>query len=109
MGFQVGHKKIAGSGMKRGQQTRRSKTTADAFARVSEHYGDPLEALAAIAFNPATEPAIRMSGLKELCQYGYAKCKSVELYSAVEMTPDSSNLDQMISTVEQLLQARFKQ
>jgi hypothetical protein len=109
MGFQVGHKKIAGSGMKRGQQTRRTQTTADAFARVSERYGDPLEALAALAFDPATETAIRMTGLRELCQYGYAKCKSMELYSTVEMKPESSRLDQAIAAVERRLQERLKQ
>jgi hypothetical protein len=109
MGFQVGHKKIAGSGMKRGQQTRRTQTTADAFARISERYGDPLEALAGLAFDPATETAIRMTGLRELCQYGYAKCKTVELLSATEIAPDSSSLDQLLSAVERRLQEHIKQ
>ena len=109
MGFQVGHKKIAGSGMRLGQRTRRSQTTADAFARVSDRYGDPLEALAALAFDPTTEPAIRMTGLRELCQYGYAKCKTVELLSTVEIAPDSSSLDQLLSAVERRLQQQIKQ
>jgi hypothetical protein len=109
MGFQVGHKKIAGSGMKRGQQTRRTQTTADAFARVRERYGDPLEALAALAFDPTTEPALRMTGLRELCQYGYAKCKTVELLSATEVVTDSSSLDQLLSAVERRLQEHIKQ
>ena len=104
MPFVTGHKKIAGSGMRKGQMTRRSQTTADAFAKISERYGDPLEALAALAFDPTTEPAIRMAGFKELCQYGYAKCRSVELYSAVEMAPNSSSLDQVLSAVERRLQ-----
>lgn len=104
MPFVAGHKKIAGSGMRKGQMTRRSQTTADAFARVSDKYGDPLEALAALAFDPASEPAIRMTGLKELCQYGYAKCKSIELYAAAESVTDSSSLDQLLSDVERRLQ-----
>lgn len=104
MAFEKGHPKIAGSGMRLGQRTRRSQTTADAFTRVSDKYGDPLEALAALAFAPATEPALRMTGLRELCQYGYAKCKSIELYAAAESVTDSSSLDQLISDVERRLQ-----
>lgn len=105
MPFATGHKKIAGSGMRKGQITRRSQTTAEAFAKVSERYGDPLEALAELAFDPATEPAIRMAGLKELCQYGYAKRKSVELHAALEVVTDSSSLDRLLADVERRLQA----
>lgn len=104
MPFVAGHKKVIGSGMRKGQLTRRSQTTADAFARVCDKYGDPLEALAALAFDPTTEPALRMTGLRELCQYGYAKCKTVELLSATEVVTDSSSLDQLISDVERRLQ-----
>ena len=104
MAFEKGHPKIAGSGMRLGQRTRRSQTTADAFARVSDKYGDPLEALAALAFDPTTEPALRMTGLRELCLYGYAKCKTVELHSTTEVVTDSSSLDQLISDVEHRLQ-----
>jgi hypothetical protein len=106
MAFEKGHPKIAGSGMRLGQRTRRSQTTADAFARVCDKYGDPLEALAALAFDPTTEPALRMTGLRELCQYGYAKCKSVELFATVEAVADSSSLDQLISDVERRLQVQ---
>ncbi len=109
MPFVTGHKKIVGSGMRKGQMTRRSQTTADAFARVSDKYGDPLEALAALAFDPTTEPALRMTGLRELCQYGYAKCKTVELLSATEVVTDSSSLDQLLSAVERRLQEHIKQ
>ena len=106
MGFQVGHKKVAGSGMKRGQRTRRSLDTAEAFNRVVETYGDPLEALAALAFNPATEPAIKMAGLKELCQYGYAKRKTVDIVA--EVKEDSSDFDLMsiLDDLERKLQQR---
>ena len=106
MPFVAGHKKIAGSGMRKGQMTRRSQTTADAFARVSDKYGDPLEALAALAFDPTTEPALRMTGLRELCQYGYAKCKSVELITATEVINDSSTLEQLLSDIERKLQEK---
>jgi hypothetical protein len=107
MAFEKGHPKIAGSGMRLGQRTRRSQTTADAFARVFDKYGDPLEALAALAFDPTTEPALRMTGLRELCQYGYAKCKTIELVSAVEEDTGSSSLDQLISDVERRLQEKL--
>lgn len=106
MPFVAGHKKVIGSGMRKGQMTRRSQTTAEAFARVSDKYGDPLEALAALAFDPTTEPALRMTGLRELCQYGYAKCKTVELLSATDVVTDSSNLDHLIAGVERRLQER---
>jgi hypothetical protein len=109
MPFVAGHKKVIGSGMRKGQMTRRSQTTADAFARVSDKYGDPLEALAALAFDPTTEPALRMTGLRELCHYGYAKCKSIELFATVEEDTGSSSLDQLISDVEHLLQKQAKQ
>jgi hypothetical protein len=109
MPFVAGHKKVIGSGMRKGQMTRRSQTTADAFARVSDKYGDPLEALAALAFDPTTEPALRMTGLRELCQYGYAKCKTVELHSTTEVVTDSSSLDRLLSDIEHRLQEHIKQ
>ena len=104
MPFVAGHKKVIGSGMRKGQMTRRSQTTADAFARVSDKYGDPLEALAALAFDPTTEPALRMTGLRELCQYGYAKCKSIEVTTPEPVDAEVSNLDQLIRDIEKKLQ-----
>lgn len=106
MAFQAGHKKIPGSGMRKGQQTRRSQSTAEAFARVSDRYGDPLDALAAIAFDESMEPSIRVSGLKEICQYGYAKYKSVEQVFAIEPEPDASKLSQVLADLERRLQVQ---
>jgi len=106
MAFQAGHQKVPGSGMRKGQRTRRTQSTAEAFARVSERYGDPLDALAAIAYDASMEPSIRISGLKEICQYGYAKCKSIELVCATESTADASSLDQLLVDVERRLQVQ---
>lgn len=99
MPFITGHKKIEGSGMKRGQKTRRSLDTAEAFNRVVDRYGDPLEALAALAFDPSTEASIRMTGLKELCHYGYAKRKMVDVVAQVQ-TSGVSELSRLLEDLE---------
>ena len=104
MGFISGHKKIAGSGMRKGQLTRRSQSTADAFERIRGQYGEPLEALAAIAFDLSLEPHIRISGLKELCQYGYAKYRSVEFIEPIAEASDSGELTRILDEIENNLQ-----
>ena len=77
--FQKGMKKIEGSGMKKGQVTKRAADTAETFAKIVEKYGDPLLALAAMAFDPENDIVIRQSSLREVVSYGYAKRKAIEL------------------------------
>lgn len=79
--------------------TRRSQTTAEAFNGVVDRYGDPLEALAALAFDPSTEASIRMTGLKELCHYGYAKRKMVDVVAQVQ-TSGVSELFRLLEDLE---------
>ena len=87
MSFVKGMKKPEGSGMKKGSMTKRTAETAETFARIVEKYGDPLMALAEMAFNPEHDIVIRQSSLKDLVKYGHAQKKSVEVSG-----PDGSPL-----------------
>lgn len=69
----------AGSGMKPGQKTKRTADTAETFAKIVEKYGDPLLALAEMAFDPENDLVIRQSSMKEVVSYGYAKRKALEI------------------------------
>ena len=69
----------AGAGMRKGQVTKRVATTQETFNKIVEQYGDPLVALAEMAFDPLTDPAIRHNSLKEVAKYGYAQRRAIEL------------------------------
>jgi len=66
----------------------RKLVTADTYAAITAKYGDPLEALAEIAFSKEvdeqgaaffTNPVeVRLGALKELVGYGHAKLKTIE-------------------------------
>ena len=79
MAFKKGMPKIEGSGMKKGTTTVRARDTAEAFERVAKKYGDPLEALAEMAFDPNNDLPIRQNSMKELLKYGYAQRRAVEV------------------------------
>ena len=79
MTFAKGMKKVEGSGMKKGAVTKRTAETADTFARIVDKYGDPLLALAEMAFNPENDLVIRQSSMKEVVQYGHSKRKALEI------------------------------
>jgi hypothetical protein len=72
-------KRPEGSGMQKGQKTKRALDTQETFARVVEKYGDPLMALADMAFNPENDITVRHNSMKDLVQYGYAKRKALEI------------------------------
>jgi hypothetical protein len=77
--FKKGDPRPAGAGMKPGQKTKRTADTAETFAKIVEKYGDPLLALAEMAFDPENDLTIRQSSMKEVVSYGYAKRKALEI------------------------------
>ena len=72
-------KKPEGSGIQKGQKTKRALETHETFQRIVEKYGDPLMALAEMAFDTDIDLAIRQNSMRELCTYGYAKRKALEI------------------------------
>lgn len=79
MAFVKGMAKVPGSGMKKGGQIKRTLETQETFQKIIDKYGDPLLALAEMAFDPENDIVIRQGSLKELVQYGHAKRKAVEI------------------------------
>ena len=79
MTFRKGVPRPEGAGMKKGAKTKRSLDTQATFERIVAKYGDPLEALAEMAFDPAVDIAIRNGSLKEVVKYGYAQRRAVEI------------------------------
>lgn len=61
------------------QQGTPNKRTAELAARLAELNLDPLEGLAKIAQDPATEPGLRAKVLSDLLPYMYPRRKAVEL------------------------------
>lgn len=103
--FQKGMKKVEGSGMKKGQVTKRAADTAETFARIVEKYGDPLMALAEMAFDPSHPLDIRQGSLKEVVRYGYAQRKAVELTGK---DGEPLQLDHRLALIEQITGAVTK-
>jgi hypothetical protein len=79
MAFVKGQKRAEGAGMKKGHVTVRNRDTAEAFERIVAKYGDPMDALAEMAFDSAIDLPIRQNSMKEIMKYGYAQRKAVEL------------------------------
>ena len=77
--FKKGDPRPAGAGMKPGQKTKRALDTQETFAKIVEKYGDPLLALAEMAFDPENDITIRQSSMREVVKYGYAQRKAVEI------------------------------
>lgn len=67
------------NGNRKGAPNRRTLDTDAVFHRIIEKHGDPLEALAEMAFDLNNDIQIRQASLKELVQYGYCKKRSVEV------------------------------
>ena len=97
-----GMPRVANSGMKKGQVTKRVADTQETFQKIVETYGDPLLALAEMAFNPANDVNVRHSSLKEVSKYGYAQRRAVEISG-----PDGSPLaiDMRMQLIGQITEA----
>jgi len=88
--------------MKKGQVTKRVADTQETFQKIVETYGDPLLALAEMAFNPENDVNVRHSSLKEVSKYGYAQRRAVEISG-----PDGSPLaiDMRMQLIGQITEA----
>ena len=100
-----GQPRPAGSGMQKGQKTVRTQQTSELYAKLCAKYGDPLEALAEMAFDPANDIQIRQNSLKEVVKYGHGQKKLVELSG-----PDGSplQLTHRLDLIEQITGAVHK-
>jgi hypothetical protein len=96
MAFQKGVKP-PGSGRKPGSPNKRNVVRQEIFDKIVEKHGDPLEALAEMAFDPNHPLDIRKDCLKEVVQYGHAKKKSVEITG-----PDGGPIEARLELVGQI-------
>ena len=86
-----------GKGRPKGSQNKRNIERQETFDRIVEKHGDPLEALAEMAFDPKHDLLVRKDCMKELVQYGYAKKKSVEISG-----PNGQPLEVRFQLIEQI-------
>ena len=82
MPFVKGMSKVEGSGRKKGQTNRRNLEVVSKFEEICEKYGDPLEAMAEMAFDMNNDQNLRFQAMKEVSQYGYAKRRQMEITGA---------------------------
>ena len=68
-----------GVGMQKGQKTKRSLETQEVYNRIVDKHGDPLLALAEMAFGEGIPLEIKQNSLKELVTYGHAKKRTLEV------------------------------
>lgn len=78
--------------------SKRKLATADAFDKIVEKYGDPLEELAKIGFDKENSVDVRLNALKELTSYGHSKLKTVEHTGA-----NGEPLEFKMTVVQQIL------
>lgn len=79
MTFRKGQPPPPNAGRPKGSVNKRNLDTQATFERIVAKHGDPLEALAEMAFDPTIDIAIRNGSLKEVVKYGYAQRKAVEI------------------------------
>jgi len=96
MTFQKGVKP-EGSGRKKGTQNKRNVLRQEIFDKIVEKHGDPLEALAEMAFDPNNDLMVRKDCLKEVVQYGHAKKKAIEISG-----PDGGPIEMRLELIEQI-------
>lgn len=96
MPFQKGVKP-EGSGRKKGSQNKRNILRQEIFDKIVEKHGDPLEALAEMAFDPNHDLMVRKDCLKEVVQYGHAKKKAIEISG-----PDGGPIEMRLELIEQI-------
>ena len=86
-----------GAGRPKGSPNKRNIARQEIFDKIVEKHGDPLEALAEMAFDPNHPLDIRKDCLKEVVQYGHAKKKSVEITG-----PDGGPIEARLELVGQI-------
>ena len=86
-----------GAGRPKGSVNKRNVDRQEIFDRIVDKHGDPLEALAEMAFDPKHDLLIRKDCMKELVQYGHAKKRSVEITG-----PDGGPIEARLELVGQI-------
>lgn len=96
MAFQKGQK-VPGAGRPKGSTNKRNIQRQEIFDKIVEKHGDPLEALAEMAFDPNNDLMVRKDCLKEVVQYGHAKKKAIEISG-----PDGGPVEVKLELIEQI-------
>lgn len=91
-------------GRVKGTPNRVNAETKETFAKIVEKYGDPLMALAEMAFDPQHDITIRQNSMKEVVKYGYAQLKSIELTGKDGGAIEVETRLQLIDQITQLFQ-----
>jgi hypothetical protein len=86
-----------GAGRPKGSPNKRNVVRQEIFDKIVEKHGDPLEALAEMAFDPNHPLDIRKDCLKEVVQYGHAKKKAIEISG-----PDGGPIEARLELVGQI-------
>jgi len=86
-----------GAGRPKGSINKRNVVRQEIFDKIVEKHGDPLEALAEMAFDPNHPLDIRKDCLKEVVQYGHAKKKAIEISG-----PDGGPIEARLELVGQI-------
>ncbi len=86
-----------GAGRPKGSPNKRNVVRQEIFDKIVERHGDPLEALAEMAFDPNHPLDIRKDCLKEVVQYGHAKKKAIEISG-----PDGGPIEARLELVGQI-------
>lgn len=102
MGWQKGSPKTGGR--QKGTPDRRSLIVRETFDRIVAKHGDPLEALAEMAFDPQYDISIRQNSMKEVVKYGYAQLKSIEISGKDGGAIEVETRMQLIDQITQLFQ-----
>lgn len=74
------------------------------FEEICEKYGDPLEAMAEMAFDMNNDQNLRFQAMKEVSQYGYAKRRQMEITGAngEPLEVRLQLIDQITAAIEKL-------
>ena len=78
---------------------RANMDTLSVYTRIAEKHGDPLEALANIAFDEMLDTQTRLSALKDLVKYGHAQRKFVEISG-----PDGGPVELRVDVMESMME-----
>lgn len=70
----------------------------EAFSKIQEKYGCPMEEIAKIAFDSSENADLRLNALKDLAGYGYTKVKAIELSG-----PDGGDITVKADLVAQIM------
>jgi hypothetical protein len=88
------------SGFEKALKKSRSEETLDAYNRAVARYGNPIEALADIAYDQGNPIDLRLRALQDFTKYGNAQLKAIEISG-----PDGGDIPVKIDLRDKVLAA----